>query len=322
MTTRALVTGGAGFIGSRVVRRLLSSGYDVFIYDSFMVYMVPDPTKEQPNLTFRLHDIYSDVHLIRGNTLDKDFLRRSLLEVKPDVIIHMAAMPLASVAIEHPEEAFQSILDSTHNILEIMRDFDHPCRLVYISSSMVYGDFLTAEIDENHPKNPKDVYGAFKLAGEIIVSAYAKNYGLDTVICRPSAVYGPFDTNNRVVQKFVANAMCGEPLTIDGDGSMRLDFTYVDDCAQGICLCATHPCASNKIFNITRGESRSLRELAEIIQQHCSNVEILYREAPAYMPKRGTLDIAVARGRLGFEPKITLEEGVRRYIKHLGHHSY
>ncbi len=319
---KAVVTGGAGFIGSHVVRRLLSAGYDTYIYDSFTVYAVPDPTAEQPNYAFRLRGVYPDVHIIRGNTLNKDFLRRHLLEIKPDVIIHMAAMPLAALAIEHTEEAFGSILNSTHNILEVMRDFDHPSRLVYISSSMVYGDFMSDEVDEDHPKNPKDVYGAFKLAGEIITSAYAKNYGLDTVICRPSAVYGPTDTNNRVVQKFITRAMHGKPLVLDGDGSMKLDFTYVEDCAQGIFLAAAVEGARDKCFNTTRGEGRSLAELAAIVERHFPDVEIQHRQAPAYMPRRGTLSISRARDELEFEPQVSLEEGVQRYVEHLRDNSY
>lgn len=317
-----MVTGGAGFIGSHVAKQLLLGGYEVFVYDSFVVYLVPDPEKEQTNFVSRLKEFYSDIHIIRGNTLNKDFLRRTIMNIKPEVIINMAAMPLAALAIEHTEEAFQSILVSTHNILEIMRDLVHPCRLVYISSSMVYGDFVNDEIKEDDPKNPKDVYGAFKLAGEITASAYAKNYDLDTVICRPSAVYGPLDANNRVVQKFIKSALGREPLVLDGDGSMKLDFTYVEDCARGIYLCATHPKASKQVFNITRGEARSLRELATIINKHFPNVKIIHKEKPSYIPRRGTLNIDRARKEIGFVPKISLEEGVSRYIKHLRNRSY
>jgi UDP-glucose 4-epimerase len=319
---RVLVTGGAGFIGSYVVRLLVDAGHDVSIYDSFVVYSVPDPDAEQPNFMTRLADIRSRVRLIRGSTLNKDFLRRKLLEVKPDVIIHMAAMPLAALAIEHTEEAFQSIVGSTHNLLEILRDLPSPCRLVYISSSMVYGDFRSGQVDEDHPKNPKDIYGAFKLAGETIVSAYAKSYGLETVICRPTAVYGPLDANRRVVQALLTNGLRGRPLVLDGDGSMRLDFTYVEDSARAIFLAATHPEARGQTFNVSYGQSRSLRELAEIIQRYLPDTTIQYREAPRYMPVRGTLDVERARRIIGYQSQVPLEEGVRRYLEHLRHHAF
>jgi nucleoside-diphosphate-sugar epimerase len=208
-------------------------------------------------------------------------------------------------------------------LLEILRDLKKPSRLVYVSSSMVYGDFLSPEVDElEHPKNPKDIYGAFKLAGEIVVAAYAKNYGIDTVVCRPSAVYGPTDTNARVIQKFVNAALQGKPLLLDGDGSMKLDFTYVEDAAQAIFFAATKPEAKNKIYNVTRGEGRSLKELTEIIRSHIPATKIEHREVPKYMPVRGALSIDRARRELGFVPQVTLEEGVRRYIEHLKNNPY
>jgi nucleoside-diphosphate-sugar epimerase len=320
---RVLITGGAGFIGSHVARHFLKAGYEVHLYDSFVVYTVPDPAREQPNFAFRLKDIYSSVRLIRGSTLDKDFLRRTLTEISPDVIVHMAAMPLAAIAIEHTEEAFQSILNSTQNILEIMRDGKKKTRLAYISSSMVYGDFKTPEVDEEeHPKKPKDIYGAFKLAGEIVVSAYSKNYGIDFVTCRPSAVYGPTDTNQRVIQKFIQAALNDKPLVLDGDGSMKLDFTHVEDTALAIFLAATTPEASGNVYNVTRGEGRSLKDLTEIIKTHLPKTTIQHREAPKYMPLRGTLSIARARRELGFAPRVSLEEGVRAYIEHLRKNPY
>jgi nucleoside-diphosphate-sugar epimerase len=306
-----------------VARHFLRAGYDVHLYDSFVVYSVPDPQREQPNFAFRLRDIYPSIKLVRGSTLDKDFLRRTLTAVAPDVIVHMAAMPLAAIAIEHTEEAFQSILNSTQNILEIMRDSSKQTRLVYVSSSMVYGDFKAAEVDEEeHPKNPKDIYGAFKLAGEIVVSAYAKNYGVDYVTCRPSAVYGPTDTNQRVIQKFIQAALRGQPLVLDGDGSMKLDFTFVEDTALAIFLASTTPGASRKTFNVTRGEGRSLKDLVDIIRTHVPGTTVQHREAPKYMPLRGTLSIARARKELGFEPQVSLEEGVRRYVEHLRTQTY
>lgn len=320
--SRIMVTGGAGFVGSYIVRRLLRDGHDVTVYDSFVQYMLPDPRQAQPNLALRLHDVVDRIKLVRGDTLNKDFLRRQIVAAKPDVIIHMAAMPLAALAIEHTEEAFQSILTSTQNLLEILRDLNSPCRLAFASSSMVYGDFLTETVDEEHPKNPKDIYGAFKLAGEIVVRAYARNYNLDTVIFRPSAVYGPLDANNRVIQKFIRMAMEGKPLTIDGDGSMKMDFTFVEDCADAIVSCSLHPAARGETFNVTRGEARSLADLIGILQKHFPDLKIERRPKPAYIPLRGTLNIDKARRICGYEPKVSLDQGVARYVEHLKTNAY
>ena len=319
---KVLVPGGAGFVGSYVVRRLLRDGHDVVVYDSFVQYMIPDARREQPNVALRLKDVQDRIRIVRGNTLDMDNLRRVIAAEHPDVIVHMAAMPLAALAIEHSEEAFHSILTSTRNILEILRDLENPCRLAFASSSMVYGDFLDARVTEEHPKNPRDVYGAFKLCGEIMVRAYAQNYNLDTAMFRPSAVYGPFDANDRVIQRFIRAALAGEPLTVHGDGSMRMDFTYVEDCADGIVACALHPAARGEVFNVTRGEARSLADLVAILGSHFPDLRIDHRPKPDHVPLRGTLDVGKAQRLLGYAPNVSLEEGVARYVDHLKNNVY
>ena len=320
---KVLVTGGAGFVGSYIVRRLLRDGHHVIVYDSFVQYMIPDADREQPNFALRLRGVQDKIRLIRGSTLDKDDLRRVIAHEHPDVIIHMAAMPLAALAIEKSEEAFHSILTSTRNILEILRDLEKSsCRLAFASSSMVYGDFLSERVAEDHPTNPRDVYGAFKLCGEIMIRAYAKNYNLDTVMFRPSAVYGPYDANDRVIQRFIRAAREGQPLLVHGDGSMRMDFTYVEDCADAIVACAMHPGARGEVFNVTRGEARSLADLVGILRAHFPSLKIEHRPKPDHVPLRGTLDISKAERMLGYTPKVSLEEGIARYVKHMGNNIY
>ncbi len=319
--SKVFITGGAGFVGSRVAKRFVDDGNEVYIFDTFKQYLIPDPSAEPPNLLLRLKDFMDRIELIQGDTLNKDHLRRTLNRVKPDVIIHMAALPLAFMAIEHTEDAFQSILGSTVNFLEVLRDFDHPCRLVYTSSSMVYGNFVTDPVNEESPKDPKEIYGSFKLAGEIVCRGYMKCYNLDVAIVRPSAVYGPYDANQRVLQKFISRALKGEALKVDGDGSMRLDFTFVDDAAQAIELAATHPAAKGETFNITRGKAESLKDAIDIIQKEIPGLKVQYGPVPAYMPKRGTLDVTKARTLLGYEPQYDLAKGLKIYIDHLRTHA-
>ena len=314
---KVFITGGAGFVGSRVAYQFLDQNYEVYIYDTFKQYLIPDPTENPPNLLIRLADIFDQIELVQGDTLNKDFLRRTLTKIKPDIIVHMAALPLAVVAIEQTEEAFNSILDSTINILEIIRDFDHECRLIYTSSSMVYGDFESDLVSEVSPTKPKDIYGSFKLCGEIIVEGYRQRHGIDTAIVRPSAVYGPYDGNQRVLYKFITKAINGEPITIDGDGSMKLDFTFVDDAAYGFYLVSTHKNASGHIFNITRGKAEKLIDVVDILKKYFPNLEIIHRDAPAYMPNRGTLDITKAKKILGYQPRFNLDAGLKTYIEHL-----
>ena len=317
---KVLITGGAGFVGSRVAKLFVDRGDEVYIFDTFKQYLLPDPKAEQPNLLIRLQDFIDQIELIQGDTLEKDHLRRTLTKVKPDIIVHMAALPLAFMAIEHSEDAFRSILGSTVNFLEIVRDFEHPCRLVYTSSSMVYGNFATDPVTEESPTDPKEIYGSFKLAGEVVCRGYMKCYNLDVTIVRPSAVYGPYDANQRVIQKFITKALSGKPLHVDGDGSMKLDFTFVDDTARAIFLAATHPAAKGETFNVTRGGSRSLRDVIDIIKESVPGLSVEYGPVPSYMPKRGTLSIEKARKLLGYEPEYDLERGVKLYVEHLRTH--
>ncbi|MBU1040189.1 MAG: NAD-dependent epimerase/dehydratase family protein [Proteobacteria bacterium] len=314
---KVFITGGAGFVGSRVAKLFVDRGDEVFIFDTFKQYLIPDCEVTPPNLLIRLRGIMDKIELVQGDTLNKDHLRRVLNRIKPDIIIHMAALPLAFMAIEHTEDAFQSILGSTVNFLEIIRDFDHPCRFVYTSSSMTYGDFVTDPVTEDSAQSPKEIYGSFKLAGEIVCRGYMRCYKLDLAIVRPSAIYGPFDANQRVIQKFIARALSGEAIKVDGDGSMRLDFTYVDDAAQAIFLVGTHPAAKGETFNITRGEARSLKDVLDVIQKEIPELNVQYGPVPSYMPKRGTLDVTKAKTLLGYKPEYDLERGVKLYIEHL-----
>jgi len=316
-TGKVFITGGLGFIGSHIVKEFLKHGYSVTVYDSLIQWLVPEITTKQDNLLFRLAAVWEQIKFIRGDILDKDFLRRAVNEAEPDIIIHMAAMPLASVAITYSAEAYKSIVDGTINLFEILRDLKKQVKFIQTSSSMVYGDFQYSPVDENHPKNPKEFYGAFKYCSEIIANTYGKRCGIDFTIIRPSAVYGPTDRNQRVVQKSIDRVLDGKPIVIDGDGSMALDFTFVEDVAVGFYLAATSKFSKGQTYNMTRGRERTLKELAEIISKESGTGKIEYREKPEFIPKRGTLDISKARKELNFNPSICLEEGIKRYIKNI-----
>lgn len=310
----ALITGGAGFIGSYIARELLAKGEQVVIYDAFVQYVSPLDSYYCMHLRERFRGIQSSVTIVRGDTRNKNELRQTLLKYKPERIIHLAALPLADLSDTHSEEALESILHGTVNLLDILREVKFVKRFVYTSSSMIYGDFLYHPADEEHPKNPKDIYGGTKLAGEILVQSYSRRYGIEHTIVRPSAVYGPTDINRRVSQIFIENALRGEKLILHNGGRSKLDFTYVKDVAQGFVLATYRPEAKNEVFNITRGEGRSLREYAEILQKFLPNVEIVEQPANVFRPERGALDISKAKSLLGYEPKYSLEEGIREYV--------
>lgn len=313
--SRVLLTGGAGFIGCHVAGQLLEKGYEVAIYDSFVNYVYPLNQVHIDNIVNRLEPVEKNVKIYRGGTHDHDCLRRALMDFRPQRVIHLAAMPLANLAVEHPEEAVQAILMGTLNLLQAARELDLE-RIVYVSSSMVYGDFARVPVQEEDAKDPKEVYGSMKYSGELLVRAFGRLFGLDHSIVRPSAVYGPTDNNRRVLGIFLENALSGRPLEVRGANN-ALDFTYVEDAARGIVCAALHEKASGKAFNVTRGRGRTIQEAAEIVAKLVPGTTIQLAERDTRMPVRGTLDISRARAEIDFNPSVDLEEGLARYHAYL-----
>jgi UDP-glucose 4-epimerase len=314
---KVLITGGAGFIGSHIASRLVERGIPTVIQDSFVQYFSPlDPEAKtyQAYIEERFRGIRGRVAIVRGDTRNKDDMRRLVVEHRPTHIIHLAALPLANLSTSFSEEAVGSILTGTINLLEIIRDLDCVKRFVYTSSSMVYGDFEYTPADEEHPKRPKDIYGGAKLCGEVMTQVYGRRLGIEYTIVRPSAVYGPTDVNRRVSQIFVENALRGKPLILKGGGEAALDFTFIEDAAEGLVLAALQPGGKNEVFNVTRGEGRSLLELAQALSRMIPGVQTVVEPADVHNPKRGALDISKARRLLGYDPKYSLEEGLKIYV--------
>ena len=208
---KIMVTGGAGFIGSFIVRELLELGHEVVVYDAFVHYFSPLSSNYDENLKRRFEGIDERVVIVRGDTRNETEVRRAIHEHRPQRIIHLAALPLADLSHTHSDEAIGSILHGTVNILETLRDVDFVERFVYTSSSMVYGDFQHYSANEDHPRNPKDIYGGTKLAGEILTQSFSRRFGIEYTIIRPSAVYGPTDVNRRVSGKCAEGEGTGPP---------------------------------------------------------------------------------------------------------------
>jgi UDP-glucose 4-epimerase len=311
---KILITGGAGFIGSYITRELLKQGDEVVIYDSFVQYISPLQSHYQRYIEKRFEGIKNDVLIIRGDTRDKHDVRRAIMSHRPKRIIHLAALPIADLSNTHSEEALSTIINGTVDILEVMRDVDFVERFVYASSSMVYGDFLYRPADEEHPKNPKDIYGGTKLAGEVLTQSFGRRYGIEYTIVRPSAVYGPTDANRRVSQIFVENAVKGIPLQLHDGGRSSLDFSYVKDVAKGFVLATFSEKAKNQTYNVTRGEGRTLKEFVDILKAIIPEVKVLETPADIFRPARGAMDISKARRELGYDPQYTLAEGLREYV--------
>ncbi|MBF0368091.1 MAG: NAD-dependent epimerase/dehydratase family protein [Magnetococcales bacterium] len=316
MSDKVFITGGAGFVGCAVSRHLLDLGHEVALYDSFLNYVFPLDKIHLDNLMNRLATVENDVKVYRGSTENQDCMRRAIMDFKPNRIIHLAAMPLANLAVDHPEEAVQSIVMGTLNLLHIARDLPQLDRLVYVSSSMVYGDFPNRPVQEDDAKDPKEVYGSMKLSGELMIRAFSRLFGLQSTVIRPSAVYGPTDNNRRVLGIFLENALTGKPLIVKGRGH-ALDFTFVGDSAAGIASAALHEKAAGKAYNITRGRGRTIYDAAQIVAKLVPGTEVIEAPADPRMPVRGGLDVSLAKSEIGFNPQVDLEEGLAQYHAYL-----
>jgi nucleoside-diphosphate-sugar epimerase len=211
------------------------------------------------------------------------------------------------------------MMEGLINVLESAKNHNVE-RIVYISSSMVYGDFED-QVLEDDTCNPIGQYGIMKLAGENLVKDYHRRTGMEYVILRPSAVYGPLDVEDRVVAKFMLTAMRGGVLRVNG-ATETLDFTYVDDAADGVVSAATRIMSKNNTYNITKSHSVSLLEAAEMIVKLVGKGTIEVKDKDADFPSRGALCIDRAKVILGFDPKVDVKEGFEKYYEWLSNSSY
>lgn len=322
---RALLIGGAGFIGHNLALELKKAGAEVHIIDSLQVnnfLFLSDSGSPSGNKAFyrqvvleRLNQLEnSGVHLHTLDARDYHGLCKVLGKIRPNHVVHLAAVAHANRSNKDPHSTFDHSLRTLENGLDASRGKEELERYVYFSSSMVYGNFHGADATEETQCNPLGIYGALKFAGEKMVIAYNQVFDLPYTIIRPSALYGERCISRRVGQAFIENVLAGQPLEIDGDGSDRLDFTYIQDLVQGVMLSLCRPEAKGEIFNITYGASRSLKDLVGVLQPYFPNIEHRYKERDRLMPERGTLSVDKARRLLGYDPQWPIEKGFERYI--------
>jgi len=315
-----LLTGGAGFIGAHTAKELIRQGHEVIIFDAFLRDPHAPKAMFQYYMDLRLSALKDTALIVHGDLSEPHSIKRAIETYRPDIVIHFAAIAVATTANKNTHSAIDNTLLASAHLLEAIKEIGGIKRLVYCSSSMVYGDFQTVPCPEDHPLNPKEVYGGTKLAGEVLTRAYARRFGFEHVVVRPSAVYGPTDVNHRVIQIFIQRAMNGERMELHGGGRNQLDFTYITDIAAGFALAALHPQAANETFNMTRGEGRSLKEAFEIVKLHFPDAEAIVSEADLRRPIRGALDIRKARRLLGYNPSVSLEAGIARYVEWMRNH--
>lgn len=320
---RVALIGGAGFIGHNLALKLRARGAQVEIIDSLQVnhlqYIASQPN--QPNRELYLKMLHRRLELLEQaevpvhpvDARNYHNLGLALSDVQPDVIVQLAAVAHANRSNKDPYSTFDHSLRTLENALDFARGTGS--HFVYFSSSMVYGNFKTSVVEEDHPLNPIGIYGALKLSGEKIVQAYNQTFDLPFTIIRPSALYGPRCVSRRVSQIFLENAIQGKGLRVEGDGEEKVDFTYVDDLTEGVCLTLQRPEAIGETFNLTCGNARSLNELVEVIRKYYPTIPVEYTEREKLRPFRGTLSVDKARDLLGYQSENSLEIGIPKCIK-------
>ena len=315
--------GGAGFIGHNLALKLKQLGAEPHVIDGLQINNLGYFTSGYAtNLTAELsiallnerlsllRQAKVDIHVV--DLRDYQLVTKVLNTTQPDVVVHLAAVAHANRSNKDPYSTFDHSLRTLENVLDASRSLQ--AHIVYLSSSMVYGDFGEESVSEDRHCDPLGIYGALKYSGEKIVIAYNQVFGTPYTIVRPSALYGERCVSRRVGQAFIENALMGKNLTVNGDGTDSLDFTYISDLVEGLLLVTVRPEAQGEIFNLTFGSGRTLNDLAEIVRGNFPNIDVICQPRDVLMPERGTLDISKARKLLGYEPKYPLEKGFALYV--------
>lgn len=306
---KVLISGGLGFIGNVLSKEFLYNGWKVVIVDNETTYNTYEPVLHHTKIIQRKIGLEEAKHY-NIDIFDVNEVKAIVKAEKPDVVVNLANMPIAGVAVEQPVLASDTMVRGLIGLLDASKDI--VSRFVNVSSSMVYGDFLTDPVLEDQVCNPQEIYGNLKVAGERIVRTYTKLHGLEHSIVRPSACYGPSGNEAFVITKFLREAMKGGSININGAGT-KLDFTFVTDIAHGIFLASTKPEGANETFNITCGNKRGLTEVASILEEWYPELTVNITDPNKLYPKRGQLSISKANRLLGYESKIQLEKGLKTF---------
>jgi UDP-glucose 4-epimerase len=305
-----VVTGGAGFIGSELVRQLAQRGERVVIVDNLV-------NGKRENVA----DVLSrDVVLMETDIRDLDALMPHLGGAR--AVYHLACLGVRH-SVHSPQENHEVNATATLQLLAAARQADVP-RFVYVSSSEVYGGVRWAptirweQMTEDHPAFPCTVYGGSKLAGECYARAYFRTYGYPTVVVRPFNTYGPRShhegDSGEVIPKFLLRCLAGRPMVIFGDGTQSRDFTYVSDTAHGILLAGEHPLAVGETINVGSGSEVTINDLARLVAIEAGRPDAAVehdRPRPGDVP-RLVADVGRARTLLSYEPQVSLSEGLQR----------
>jgi len=306
LTGIALVTGGAGFIGSHIAAALMAEGARVRVLDDLS-------TGHRENID----EIGGDLDFINGSVADEQLLNKVLEDV--EVVFHEAAIPSVPRSVEEPRQTHIASVDGTFSLLDAARR-NNVRRVVYAASSSAYGDQPTLPKVEQMLPDPLSPYAVAKLVGEYYCQVFTRVYGLETVSLRYFNVFGPRqDPGSQysgVVSRFISTLLSDERPVIYGDGEQSRDFTYIDNVVFANMRAASAADASGKVINVANGQRITLNELLAELKDLTGKQDVTaeYREPRVGDVRHSLADITLAQQFLGYESKVDLREGLQRTI--------
>jgi nucleoside-diphosphate-sugar epimerase len=306
MGDRYLITGGAGFIGSHIVRRLISRGKLVRVVDNLFT-----------GRSARLDDVRDSIEFVDGDLADDRVSDAVVRDV--DYVLHQAAVPSVQRSVSDPVGTNRANLTATLNLLEASRRAGVR-RFIYAGSSSAYGDTEILPKKEDMPPNPLSPYALQKLVGERYCKLYYDLYGLETVSLRYFNVFGPdqdpHSEYSAVIPKFITKLLAKQPLTVYGDGEQSRDFTYVENVVEANMLAVRAVKAPGSVCNIGCGEHITLNKLIRLLEEILGvKANVNYAATKAGDVRHSLADITRARHLLGYEPKVMVKEGLRRTVQ-------
>ncbi len=313
MKKRFLITGGAGFIGSNLVDRLLSTDVEhITVVDDFNDFYNPDIKRD--NIRHQLEDEryeLAEVDIRDRAALDQVFVNKNF-----DCIVHLAARAGVRPSLSEPELYSQTNINGTLNLLELAR-VNNIKQFVFGSSSSVYGINAKVPFSEDDPiRQPISPYAATKGAGELICHTYSHLYGIRCVCLRFFTVYGPRQRPDLAIHKFAKLIDAGKPIPVFGDGTTRRDYTYIDDILSGVIAATEYERSDYEVFNLGESRTVELRELISLLEKELDSHATIDRQPaqPGDVPQTFA-DIEKARRLLGYNPQTQIEEGIHRFVE-------
>ena len=304
--TSVLVTGGAGFIGSHLVDRLVNSDYTVKVIDNLS-------TGKLANIQDHIKN--GKIEFIKGNIKDAEQVKKCVHGV--DAVLHLAAITSVPFSVKNPNLTYETNVAGTLNLLVSLAK-ERVGKFVFISSCAVYGDPQYLPVDENNPTNPISPYAESKLLGEHYCLGFHENRLLKTVALRFFNVYGPrqgLNDYSGVITRFVDRLKQGLPLIVYGDGSQTRDFVHVSDIVEAVQSCLENEAAEGQIFNIGSGKATSIDELAKtLLTLAGSNLEIIHEAQREGNIKHSYANASKAIKLLNYTPKMMLNDGLREIL--------